>query len=302
MSLQVYLTAGLGNRLFQYASVKGLARKYNLKFAVFAIDYNHEHNLNNYDWMLKQIFTKDSQIIQIPRHILNSQGFKINYPDIKIWNQPVSEHLGYFEPNIQTLTNNVLYGYFQSELYFENIVDELKEEFKEPSHITPVIDKYLESLILKNIEFKKSCIIHVRLKDKIGDALHFVDFGKYYERAIQEVRKKNPSTIFIILSETPNDTQVIYPKFFHQLGNENEDYFIVPRNFVNIECFDFYLITRFRTIISSSSTFAWWGAWLNPIPFPEKQVYLPNRFINDQMKNYLKDYVDMKGAQIIEID
>ena len=58
-TLEVYLSAGLGNRLFQYASVKGLAKKYNLEFKIFAVDYNHEHNFNNYQWFLQKILSEN---------------------------------------------------------------------------------------------------------------------------------------------------------------------------------------------------------------------------------------------------
>ena len=291
MSLQVYLSAGLGNRLFQYASVKGLAKKYNLEFNVFAIDYNHEHNFNNYDWMLRKILTKDSNCLQIPRHIINSTQFKIDNPTIQIWNQPEKEHIGYFEPNIDTIKDKVLYGYFQSEHYFENIVEEIREQFKEPIEITQELDSYICSL--NNIE---NCyILYVRLKDKLGDKRHFVHYGKYYERAIQEVRNINSNAHFLILSETPDDINKVYPTIFTEL---KENYSFIPRSSKYIDLFDFYLLTRIPRIIGSCSTFVWWGAWLNPTPFPEKQVYLPSRFTNDLTNNY----VDMKGAKFIDVD
>ena len=69
------------------------------------------------------------------------------------------------EPNIDTIKDKVLYGYFQSEHYFENIVEEIREQFKEPIEITQELDSYICSL--NNIE---NCyILHVRLKDKLGD-------------------------------------------------------------------------------------------------------------------------------------
>lgn len=299
MSLQVYLSAGLGNRLFQYASVKGFAKKYNLDFNIFAIDYNHEHNFNNYDWFLQKIITHNTQCLQIPRRIImNTHHIQQAYPLIKIWFQPEKEHIGYFEPNVDIVRDKVLYGYFQSEKYFENIADEIRHQFKEPINITPIINEYIESLNKQGIDINQCCIVHVRLKDKLGDARHFVHYGKYYERAINLVKKSNPNTYFLVLSETPEDINRIYPDLLGQLGIDNKTYSFVPRNYSNLDLFDFYLLTRISIIIGSCSTFVWWGAWLNPIPFPEKEVYFPNKFTNDLVNNY----VDMKGAQFIEVD
>lgn len=305
MSLSVYLTAGLGNRFFQYAAVKGLARKYDLNFKIYAIDVNHEHNFNNYDWFMSRMIKNTTECLQIPRHIITSPEFQKHQPNIKIWHQPQSEHLGYYEPNnIQQLTNHVLYGYFQSELYFENIADEIRADFKEPDFIKPMIDSYLDSqsLHINNRKLKpdECCIIHIRLKDKLNDPRHFVNYAKYYRRAIVEIRKINPEIFFLVLSETPNEIQYVYPTLLTELGTINQNYTIVPRNNqnFNLEIFDFYLLTRIPNIICSCSTFVWWGAWLNPTPFPEKQVYIPSRFTNDPTNNY----VNMKGATIIDVD
>ena len=228
-----------------------------------------------------------TECLQIPRHIITSSEFQKKNQNIKLWLQPQSEHLGYYEPkDIHLLKNHVLYGYFQSELYFENISTQIREDFKEPEFITPIIDSYLNSnsLTINGIKLKEDecCIIHIRLKDKLNDPRHFVHYGKYYRRAIIEIRKMNPNIFFLVLSETPNDIQYIYPTLLTELGTCNQNYTIVPRNITdynydqfhnfNLEIFDFYLLTRIPNIIASCSTFVWWGAWLNPTPFPEKQV------------------------------
>jgi len=300
-TLEVYLSAGLGNRLFQYASVKGLAKKYKCEFKIFALDYNHEHNFNNYQWFLQKILPQNGQCLQIPRHLINSQELKQQLPHIKIWNQPDGTHLGYHEPNKDEIKNCVLVGYFQSEQYFENIADELREQFKEPTSITPHLNNYLINL---RTSIKDCCILHVRLKDKLFDPRHFVHYGKYYERAINQTREKNPSTFFLVMCETPEQISQIYPTLLQQLGQEDIDYRFVPNKPTRAEdmsipsdLFDFYLITRIPTIISTCSTFVWWATWLNPLPFPEKQLYLPSHFLNDPINHR----VDMKGAYIIDV-
>jgi hypothetical protein len=286
MSLQTCLNGGLGNRLFQYASVKALAIKYNLDFKIYSIDTNSAHNYNTYDWILKKIKLK---YYEIPRNY--------NNPNLTVWCQPENQHLGYHEPPISDIKNCVLDGYFQSEKYFENISDELREDFKEPPEITPHIDRYIDYLQSKEIIIENICIIHMRLKDKLGDPRHFVNYTKYYKKTIDRVLENNKNTVFLILSETPEQINHIYPTVLPYIIDNNSNYIIVPRTIINpIDCFDFYLITRIKTIISTCSTFVWWAAWLNSNP--EKQVYLPSHFLNDPVNHR----VDMAGAYIIDVN
>jgi hypothetical protein len=285
MSLQVYLKDGLGNRLFQYAAVKGIAKKYNLHFKVYAVDNNTDHNLNEYKWLIDKIAP---YCFQVKRNILHYN------PQIRLWYQPTYQHIGYHEPLKEHIINKVLVGYFQSEKYFENIADELRQQLKEPSVITPILNNYLNII---RIPLTNLCIIHVRLKDKVNDSRHFIHYGKYYSRTIATVREKNPSAFFLILSETPQEIQQIYPTLLKDLGTHALDYAFVPRQIYNpIDFFDFYLITRVPTVISSCSTFVWWAAWLNTNL--DKQIYLPSRFLNDSENNCIY----MKGAQIIDVN
>ena len=291
MSFQIFLHKGLGKRLFQYASAKGLAQKYNLNFSIFAIDYNYEHNNNNYDWFLYKIITAGMNIIQIPRQVVTDSNFTKDYPYITLWKQPENEDIGYYELSIEEIKNKVLYGHFQSEKYFENITKELQDQFREPNLITNELNEYMKYLDVN----KTYCIIHIRVKDKVNNIIKFVHYNKYYERAIEEVCKKNPLTHFLILSELQHEVDMFYPSLCKDILKDKEFSF-VPRTSRQLDLFDFYLLTRIPIIISSSSTFAWWGAWLNRLP--NKQVYLPSKFNNNSVNNY----IDMKGAVRIEVE
>jgi len=293
-----FLCAGLGNRLFQYASIKGIAKKHNVNFNVIGQETVREHDNNKYEWFMNMIHVNNyinSDWRNIKEYFLQK--------NMEVYEQYIAEHIGYNEIELDRITknDNILFlGFYQSEKYFNNVEEELREELKEPEFIKPYLNHYLATFKIKNIDIEDCCIIHVRLKDKLHDPRHFVHYGKYYTRAINEIKRKNPNTYFLVLSETPNDIQYVYPSLMTDIGIYDKNYTIVPRSLdkEKLELFDLYLLTRIPTIICSCSTFVWWGAWLNPLPFPEKQIYLPSRFTNDATNNR----VDMKGAIIIDVD
>jgi len=291
----VFLCAGLGNRLFQYASVKGFAKLNNVNFNVIGQEPVGVHNNNSYEWFMKLINSTNYQTTSFP-----NMKHHFQYHKMSVYEQPEKEHIGYHFIDLSKIeqTDHILFqGCYQSEEYFENIADELREELKEPAIITPHINTYIDYLKSKEITLENSCLLHMRLKDKLGDPRHFVHYGKYYERTIDIVLEKNPNTTFLILSETPQQINDIYPTVLPYITNKNAKFIFVSRGIVNpMDCFDFYFITRISTIISTCSTFVWWAAWLNLNP--EKQIYLPSRFLNDPVNNC----VHMKGAIIIDVD
>ena len=114
----------LANQMFQYASLKGIARKHGYDFTIPPKEVFGQHdplvrsdNLNIYD-----VFQLDSKNnIQITR------------------NQVLAERMHEFDVELfNKCPDNVdLYGYFQSPKYFEHIQDEIKSDFtftKETHH------------------------------------------------------------------------------------------------------------------------------------------------------------------------
>ena len=278
--MQVYLSAGLGNRLFQYAACKGMALRHGLELEVFAIDVNFEHGHHgNYLWNLIRMVDDPKDCLMVPRMMIHSAAAAAG---ASVWDQPPTQHLGHFEPPLEDVRGKVLYGYFQSELYFDHCRDELMRRFAEPAFITADIDRYLARA---GIDVRSTVLIHVRLGDKIGDPRHFVDFTDYYRRCREAV---GPGVRCVCVGESFADVRRFYPAL--------ADLEQVPRDAsATMECFDLYLMARFKTVVCSNSTFSWWGAWLNPDP--AKVVFLPSRHTNDPTNNS----VGMRGATVVAV-
>jgi len=156
-------------------------------------------------------------------------------------------------------------GYFQSENYFKDYSNEIKELF------TPIegVINYLENnsnlfdlfpeLKQQDINF---CLIGVRR----GDYLKYKDklnpYGKdYYDKAIKYMNK----TKYYILSDDFNWCKQTF------IGPE----YIFLENFN--DTIHLYIIMLFNNYIISNSTFYWWGSYLSIYNSPN--IIVPDKWV-----------------------
>ena len=276
------LGAGLGNRLFQYASVKGFASKLNMEVNLIQIENTFHETNNSYKWFNEKI---SNDIKNISIDFANSEN--IVNSEYLIYDQPYEEHLD-CETSIEQFKNKKhikIFGYFQYEKNFLHIRNELLDIFKERHEITKELHKYEYSL---PCNFSEITLLHIRLGDYINCPKHFVNLENYYMKCITKLRETNNKLTILILCEDPHHIQNVYKSLFNFII-ENDCLIIKSPNNHNSVEFDLYLMTRCKNIICSNSTFAWWGAWLNSNP--EKKVFIPNKWLND--RPYI---INMEGA------
>lgn len=284
MSIRVHLEAGIGNRLFQYASLKGLAKRYNFNFEVYSAEFSQEHN-TKYDWFNKDVLHVDADQSKWNQLLAST-------PD-QIWYQPSDEHIGYHEDKIDKdmICNKVVKGYFQSDLYFRHIKDEIRKDLKPPSYVTDWIQKYLQEISI-DINNNNLCVIHFRLGMLVVMYhKHFINLTEYYKRCMSQLKDDDP---IIIICEDPQGIPIVYPEVFKILQQRKAPVYIAPSNVPICEAFHLYLMSYAKTVIAANSTFSWWGAWLNPRD--DKVVFIPSRFINTSNHG-----IDMEGAIVVDV-
>jgi len=294
MVLGIYLFAGLGNKLFQYAFIKAYSKKHNIPFFVYAIDTNLIHNKDNYKWLLDHLNIKNYK--EIPYiEVLYSNNYKY-------WFQPDEEYLKYidYSSHGDIFNTHLIMGYFQSEEYFENIKDELRDELKEPAFITPYLDSYIENILGLNSSkiLENVAIIHFRLGDYRESKAHFINLKNYYNKCIEKIKQTIENPIILIMAKDVNEIQEVYPDL---LNNVYCTTYILPSKledeFIDIDCFHFYLMSRVKTIVCANSSFSWWGAWINP--HSQKKIYIPSKWLINF--NNIDYCLNMKGAEIIDV-
>ena len=282
-----FLVAGLGNRLFQHAAVKGLAARDNADYNVIGQESVGSHHNSSYPWLMSRI----APTPQFPNATQSLIQHAATQENIKVYNQPYDQHLGFYDIE-STNCHTVFLGFFQSERYFDNIRQELRVALSEPSvEVARDLRDYQRNL---KAQFSDMVAIHVRLGDFVNCGKHFVDLQAYYERCISALRRqyKHQRINFMIVCEDVHNIELVYPRLLPFIIDGGDNLYMC--NHPNrSEEFDLYLMTLCgKGVICSNSTFAWWGAWLNNSI--DKKIYIPGKWLRDR-----NDIIGMKGAEIV---
>ena len=246
----------LGNQMFQYAALKGIARNRGLDFTL----PNHSEAI------------QDSLGNTLRIELFEPFNIKSNNYGLLETNEYVQEAHFHFD---EDLYNNCpddcsLFGYFQSPKYFLNIREEIIKDFKFKKQI---IDECKS--ILK--QFDNPIALHIRRGDfLINSANHHNLPMSYYENGLDCFDEDRQVVIF---SDDPE--WCFEQKLF------SNDRFLVSQS--NSSYHDLYLMTQCADFIIANSTYSWWGAWLCMNPF--KEVIYPNRWFGPNNAN--KSTIDL---------
>ena len=233
----------LGNQMFQYAALKGIARNRGLDYTI----PNH-----------KEIF-EDGLGNKLRIELYDAFDIYPSNRGLLPTNDYVQEtHFHFDEELYKSCPDNCsLVGFFQSPKYFLNIREEIIKDFK----FKKVIVDECKS-ILK--QFHSPIGLHIRRGDfLINSANHYNLSMSYYENALDCFDDDRQVVIF---SDDPE--WCFEQKLF------DHDRFLVSQS--NSPYHDLYLMTQCSDFIIANSTYSWWGAWLCMNPY--KDVIYPNRW------------------------
>lgn len=245
----------LGNQMFQYASLKGIAanRKYD-----FCIPPE------------SQFGTTDSNVKNADANIYTA--FNLNeYNKCFGSNKIVEESKFDFDEDLfNNCEDNVdLYGYFQSEKYFKNIENEIRKDFSFKDEIK-FPSKELFEEVFGDLEVVS---LHVRRGDYINNAEHPIPSLDYYNQALSQIKSELPVMVFSDDIEWCKGQKIF-----------TEDRFIFSEN--NNSAVDLCLQSLCKYHIIANSSFSWWGAWLAK----SKKVIAPKKWFGGYCnKNSTKD-------------
>ena len=301
----VHLGHGVGNRMFQYASVRGMAETIGFNFNVLENTIDSEHNNKTYDWF-KQRIDNDANETDV-HYDSNNHWLMYHQSDLEhIGHHTNLERFKDLENNIIRPVNVVMNGYFQCEDNFDNIRQKLSDILStESNYITEKLD-LLEVKLAKNL---RTCVaIHIRLGDYLIKTNHLVKLQRYYEKCISHMRNQlgtDGPIHFIIVCEDPENIAKVYPNLldfiqtrdtYSMLNVCRESLLINDADAVE---FDMYLIARCRGAICSNSTFSWWASWigLNRVTTDSKIVCIPNQWIH-----FSDACIKMKNATVVDVD
>jgi hypothetical protein len=275
------MTGGLGNQMFQYALyLKLTAMGRTVKFD----DYS-EYQLENARPIMLWCFGIDYP--KASREEINeiTDGFMTLKDKVrrKLTGRKSREYREKdcnFDPEVLTRTPAYLTGYFQSEKYFQDIAEKVREAFV----FRPVIFENLPeerktAVFAYEKRMKESFAVSVHIRR--GDYLTSSEvYGgncteEYYKRAISLMKEKYPQAVFFVFS---NDS--VWTKKWLLENYGEEEFLLIEGSDEDSGYLDLYLMRMCRCHILANSSFSWWGAWLNPSR--EKCVIAPARWFNNQ--------------------
>ena len=234
----------LGNQMFQYASMRGIAAARGYDWVVPPQDYDHTANYALFETFNmstvkpKNIGFVRGQMVQENDHCF-SQDFFDECPD-----------------------NSTLEGFFQTEKYFKNVEDDIRSDFTFKNDYLKPCKEYIDSIETPPI------FLHIRQADNIGrEQFHPILPISYFEDALKNWSEDIPCFVF-----TDDIDWCKSQEFFQQdrfLFNDNVeryDYTCMDGlgNMQNslLPQVDLCLMSLCSGGIVANSSFSWWGAWL----------------------------------------
>ena len=222
----------LGNQMFQYAALKGIAAKHNYKTII------PSHNEVIVDALGNKLRIELFDAFDIPMGPMD-----VGYiPHERNVQEP---HYHFSQELLDNCPDNVsLVGYFQSEKYFKHIEDDIRKLFgpKEDALSCWASTQHL---------FDNPVALHIRRGDFLINSVHHHNLSmKYYETALRAFGSDRQVIIF----SDDTDWCKAQPLF-------EGDRFLVCEG--GGPYTDLYMMSKCDDFIIANSTFSWWGAWLS---------------------------------------
>lgn len=225
----------LGNQLFQIATTIALAVKNDDDYVFPTWSYENDFSLHNC----------------FSNNITNTETYR---------------EIGFTYSPIPYMPNLNLFGYFQSEKYFEDCQD--------------IIQSLLTPTIGLGIQYNHTSI-HVRRADYTNLTKEYIQLDmEYYRQAISAIGSQK----YIVFSD---DIEWCKQNFV-------DDKFIFSENKSPVQ--DLALMLSCEHNIIANSSFSWWGAYLNKNP--SKIVIAPSKWFGPNLPHDTKDLLPQQWTKI----
>ncbi len=296
---QKKITGRLGNQMFQYAAMKGIKRANNIEQPIllsFEKVYKRgfenelkEFNIKDYTEIKKvkitlkqKLFFYPIRIIEIFLEKIIKDRTKRELIELKLQRKvaPILSKYGvcyfvkgYYNFKLDKIAKKDIYfaGFFESDKYFNNIREELLEEF------TPKEEKLEKNKELyQSIENSNSVCVTIRRGDFLSKEFekeHYVCTKEYFYRAIELIKEKIDNPKFFIFSDDVNwcKNNMTFPEgTVFETGNDP----VWEKLRLMYSC---------KHFIISNSTFSWWAQYLSRNN--DKIVIAPNKWKNEGYNN-----------------
>jgi hypothetical protein len=271
------INSGFGNQLFQIANAYAYAKRYGKILQLTKFWSGRSKQRPSY-W---DTYLNDPRI----------HSYLVSDKDNKYFQYP---ELNFSYKKIPPFSKNIkLLGYFQSEKYFDDCKDEIKDLFK----LNPKLEEFANSEIqkLKGDSDLPLVMVHIRRGDYAKTKKHTIQPLSYYSEAQTKIEENlgfRPR--YIYFTDDPLWVKVNF-------NLKDKDIVFSSKSLKDYE--EFAVMQKCDHFIIANSTFSWWAAWLSKThPDGVKKVYAPFQWFNYNFegRSSWKDiYSESQGWEII---
>lgn len=254
---------GIGNQMFHYAFGRGVAEQ-RQEPLMFTRDF---FKLGTADGLLRS-FTYCMDAWNIPQF---REALEVHPPIVG------EDRFGYFKPEVYTAPTGSSYvGPWQSEKYFLNMENKIREEFVLRN---PPCDESFRVAEEITRAGKSSMFLHVRRGDYLygsNPEFHGSPSFNYYRHALAQARGSFSDLKVFIFSDDPLWCHQNFPiecTVVQHNPPSSEDGKTQGR-----EHEDIWLMSLCHNAAIANSSFSWWGAWLGDIK-KDRLVFAPKRWL-----------------------
>jgi len=275
----------LGNQMFQYAALRGIAA------------------IKGYDWVVPPPGNPSTDNYGL------FDVFKMNNCSVDHYGygqNTIGEPQFHYDKNyLFNLPDNVdIVGYFQTEKYFKHIEDSIREDFTfKPNILNPAKD-IVDSI--KNTTGKAPIFLHVRRGDinlvgrrgerwsyQLQPQYHPVCEPEYYEQALKLFEDDRPVIVLSDVIEWCKEQDWLQGERFF-FSNASLETFSDGAAIPDI---DLAIMSLCDDAIIANSSLSWWGAWL--INNPNKKIVCPKKWFGSAYAHY--DMSDIRPESWIQL-
>ncbi len=274
------LMGGLGNQMFQYAAGKALSIKRGIPIKVdFDCPYPHikyEYSLGIFKLHAEFATPRELRRCKPKRRLAKRLYLLLGKnPECLLLRERRDFH---FQSDLFLAPDgSYISGFWQSEKYFNDIADIIRNDFSFRSPPDGENQK-----LCTQMRNRESVSLHIRRGDYVrvesANKVHGVCSPSYYKNSVAYILNRMPNAVFYIFSDDMQwvkaNFQLAAPTIFVDINSSHNAYE------------DMRLMSHCKHHIIANSSFSWWGAWLNVNP--DKIVIAPAKWMNDP-KAIVKD-------------
>ncbi len=249
--IRIVLLGRTGNNLFQYALGRVLAEKHGVPLVLDGSWFNAEgwREVGHFLHLPLQasVVRRCSLGMRALRKFTGKHYWE--YRGVPILREPDSDQ-SFDRRFLNAPPDCLLFGYFQSFLYFEAIASSLQHELNTLLAGAVQAPEDLRS----KLAAETSVAVHVRRKDYLSLPIFQVCDMGYYHASMQQIRDRIPGARFFIFSDDPEWCHTAFT------GQDQE---VVDSGSASVNpLHDLRLMSLASHHIIANSSYSWWAAWL----------------------------------------